>query len=362
MFFRNSHNLTFLLVLFLCCISITNAQTIGFDAFTTTSYYASPLQFTEDGVPLKLTATGGDAGYEFQSMSDYPAELKMGSDGGAQTVKITIEHQNGLTFDFESIDLMTLQGDAANWIIKGYNSGSQVSGSPVTFSLVRNNPYKTITTNFSQVDKITIEENPVNFLGFEIWSDQFVISNVLPVELISFTGSLMNNAITLTWETATEINNYGFKLERNIDNATWEQVTFIEGHGNSNSPKEYSFVDTDKLSGTVKYRLKQMDFDGSFEYSDIVEVEISSAKEFKLPQNYPNPFNPTTMVSYSLPTDSKVKIEITNMLGQSVKVLVNDNKSAGYYKTTWNAESLPSGIYFINITANGINSTQIHTS
>jgi len=183
----------------------------------------------------------------------------------------------------------------------------------------------------------------------------------VPVELISFTAKKINNLVVLNWQTATEVNNYGFSVQRKSQNSEWKDIAFVDGHGNSNSPKEYSLVDIDKLSGIVQYRLKQIDTDGSFEYSDVVEVYIDTPKEFKLSQNYPNPFNPTTMISYTLPTDSKVKIEITNILGQSVGVLVNGNKSAGDYETTWNAENLPSGTYFIKITAEGVNSKNSFT-
>ena len=183
----------------------------------------------------------------------------------------------------------------------------------------------------------------------------------VPVELISFTANIINTSVVLNWQTATEVNNYGFDIERCDSNENWEKIGFVEGHGNSNSPKSYSFEDGKLISTKIQYRLKQIDTDGSSEYSDVVEVYIDTPKEFKLVQNFPNPFNPTTMVSYTLPTDSKVKIEITNMLGQSVEVLVNESKASGNYMETWNASNLPAGIYFINITARGINSIQNFT-
>ncbi len=199
----------------------------------------------------------------------------------------------------------------------------------------------------------------------------YIISTApLPVELTTFTATSTSSAtVLLNWTTATEVNNYGFEIERQIlkqvqNDNNWQEIGFVNGHGNSNSPKDYSFIDTDisvadastLLSNHVSYRLKQIDIDGSFEYSDVVTVELETPKEFKLSQNYPNPFNPTTMISYTLPTDSKVKVEIFNMLGQSVAVLVNAKKSAGYYESSWNAKDLPSGIYLINIRAEGLDS------
>ncbi len=206
-----------------------------------------------------------------------------------------------------------------------------------------------------------------------IYSDP---SAPMPVELTTFTAASIRSqernysaTVLLNWTTATEVNNYGFEIERQIlkqvqNDNNWQEIGFVNGHGNSNSPKDYSFIDTDisvadastLLSNQVSYRLKQIDIDGSFEYSDVVTVEMETPKEFKLSQNYPNPFNPTTMISYTLPTDSKVKVEIFNSLGQSVAVLVNSKKSAGHYESTWNAQNLPSGIYLINIRAEGLDS------
>lgn len=116
-------------------------------------------------------------------------------------------------------------------------------------------------------------------------------NHVLPVELMSFTADFVNNAVQLNWQTATETNNYGFEIERRSDKQEWKNIGFVEGHGNSISPKAYSFTDI-STSGLSKfqYRLKQIDTDGSFKYSDIVEVEIV-LNQYQLSQNYPNPFS-----------------------------------------------------------------------
>ena len=177
-----------------------------------------------------------------------------------------------------------------------------------------------------------------------------IIDAPLPVELSSFTASINQNMVDLKWETRTEVNNYGFNIERRIEEGEWNTIGFVEGSGTSVSPKEYSFTDKDIYTGESKfqYRLKQVDNDGSFEYSDVVEVEVVPT-QFELSQNYPNPFNPSTTIRFSLPKQSQLKINIYNMLGELVRILADGNYEAGYHKVTLNAVDLPSGVYIYRI-------------
>ena len=168
----------------------------------------------------------------------------------------------------------------------------------------------------------------------------------LPVELTSFTAAYKNSAVMLSWKTETEVNNYGFNVERRINEGEWDSIVFLEGYGNSNSPKEYSYTDKELFAGGSKfqYRLKQVDTDGSFSYSDVVEVEVVP-DQFELSQNYPNPFNPSTTIRFSLPEATQVKINLFNMLGEQVATLAEGMYESGYHKITFNASSLPSGTY-----------------
>lgn len=168
----------------------------------------------------------------------------------------------------------------------------------------------------------------------------------LPVELSTFTATLDKNEIKLFWRTETEVNNYGFNLEKRINEGEWNTISFIQGSGNSNSPKEYSYIDKDLLAGGSKfqYRLKQIDKDGSFTYSDVVEVEVVP-DQYELSQNFPNPFNPTTTIQFSLPVQSQLKINLYNMLGELVKTLAEGNYEKGYHKVIVDAANLPSGTY-----------------
>jgi hypothetical protein len=172
----------------------------------------------------------------------------------------------------------------------------------------------------------------------------------LPVELQSFSAAIKNNMVILNWKTETEVSNYGFEIERSINN-NWKKIGFAEGYGNSNSPKSYSFTDKNLVGGSkFQYRLKQVDTDGQFEYSNIVEVEFLPYK-FALFQNYPNPFNPTTKIRYQLPKESKVVIKIYDILGSEIMTLINDKKEPGTYEVELNAQNLSSGTYIYRIVA-----------
>ena len=179
----------------------------------------------------------------------------------------------------------------------------------------------------------------------------------LPVELTTFTATATANNIQLNWTTATEVNNYGFEIlrqarlpEGKAQNDRWSLLGFVEGHGNSSSPKEYSFVDESVFPGLYRYRLKQIDTDGSFEYSEIIEVQFGVVPtEYVLAQNYPNPFNPSTTIRFSLPVTSNVNLSVFNILGEVVQVLVNETKEAGVHIINFNASQLNSGVYFYKI-------------
>ncbi|NOX67517.1 MAG: T9SS type A sorting domain-containing protein [Chlorobi bacterium] len=181
----------------------------------------------------------------------------------------------------------------------------------------------------------------------------------LPVELTSFTATTITKGTMLNWSTATEVNNYGFEVERKssftLQNESgdsfykWEKIGFVEGHGNSNSPNDYSFFDNSSVVGEVSYRLKQIDTDGGFEYSDVVTVTSNKLAKYELHQNYPNPFNPSTLINYSLAKDSRVSIIIYNVLGQKVTELVNKKQSAGNYEIKFDASNLTSGLYFYRL-------------
>jgi len=181
-------------------------------------------------------------------------------------------------------------------------------------------------------------------------------TNPLPVELTSFVANLIGSNVILGWQTATELNNYGFEIERSNNKINFEKIGFVQGCGNSNSDKNYSFTDKQKLSGKYYYRLKQIDNDGAFEYSKVVEAVFELPKTFNLSQNYPNPFNPSTIISYSVPKAEYVRVAIYNSIGQEIKILVSEVKEAGIYKITFNASEYSSGLYFYELRAGSFSS------
>ena len=207
----------------------------------------------------------------------------------------------------------------------------------------------------------------------------------LPVELTSFTGTTNENDVILNWQTATEVNNYGFEIERqfvtqiasNLSNDDWATLGFVQGSGNSNSPKSYEFVDESPLSDSAEYRLKQIDTDGGFKYysesvlvagfgtTDVNDENLPT--KFELEQNYPNPFNPSTTIKYSIPSivgighahsATDVSLKIYDILGCEVATLVNKQQKAGNYEVDFDASKLSSGLYFYRLSATSVGSAQ----
>lgn len=193
--------------------------------------------------------------------------------------------------------------------------------------------------------------------GFLAISGLSFFPGIIPVELTSFTATVNDSEVLLSWTTATELNNGGFDVERNSGNG-FEVVGFVPGFGTTTESHSYNFTDSDVQTGTYTYRLKQVDLDGTFEYSDEIEVEIIVPSEFTLEQNYPNPFNPSTQITYKLAQNSNVVLKVYNLLGKEVAVLVDEKKEAGIHKVNFDASSLPSGVYLYKIETAGLIKTK----
>jgi len=179
-------------------------------------------------------------------------------------------------------------------------------------------------------------------------------NDVVPVELTSFTADVSQGQVLLNWSTATELNNLGFEIQRSVAGNEFVTVGFVNGHGSTTEAKTYSYIDNNLSSGNYNYRLKQIDYDGSFSYSNEVSVEVTTPLQFELGQNYPNPFNPSTNIKFSLAVDSKVSLKIFNILGQEVATLLNANIAAGINSINFDASKLNSGVYLYRLEATGI--------
>ena len=182
-------------------------------------------------------------------------------------------------------------------------------------------------------------------------------SSIVPVELINFTSIIEEGKIKLTWETSSETNNKGFEIQRKVDSpqssvSKWEKVGFVEGRGTTSQKQFYSFADAPLKDGIYSYRIKQIDFDGNFKYSNEIEVNFQRLTNFTLLQNYPNPFNPSTTVSYQVPFASYVNIKIFDALGSEIALLVNEIKQSGTHEVSFNASGLPSGLYLYRMNVN----------
>jgi hypothetical protein len=239
------------------------------------------------------------------------------------------------------------------------------NGTAVDFSAINT---QTLELNFTVdpswvVDEMELVAFIQNLDGKEILQGtKIALQNLapLPVELTSFTAKAFVGKVQLDWTTATEINNSGFEIERSFDGNTFSAVGFVRGNGTTTEPRSYSFTDDIQVNGiqTIYYRLKQVDFNGSVNYSEVVSVVPEIPIEYALGQNYPNPFNPSTKIKYSVPQNGLVSIVVYDLTGQKIATLLNEVKEPGNYDIDFNAAGLSSGVYFYRMTAG--NFTQVH--
>ena len=198
-------------------------------------------------------------------------------------------------------------------------------------------------------------------------SKHVYVESPLPAELSLFNSALSGNDLILSWSTSTELNNSGFEIQRvvqsgklKVESELWSMIGFVSGGGTTIEPREYSFTDRNLETGKYKYRLKQLDFNGNFEYFELAEVvSIGIPDKYYLSQNYPNPFNPVTTINYDLPNDGIVTIKVYDILGRELKTLMNEMKTAGYHKIQFNAADLASGAYFYRLVVSPSNQMKV---
>ena len=187
----------------------------------------------------------------------------------------------------------------------------------------------------------------------EMYVDNYYMGDamppIIPVELTSFTAVGNNGVVELNWQTATEVNNHMFEIERKSANTEYRTIGYVEGAGTTTEIQNYSYTDKTVEMGSYTYRLKQIDYNGTYTYSPEVEVDVTAPLSFNLEQNYPNPFNPSTKINYSVPEAGNVKLAVYNIVGEEVAVLVNGYTEAGHFNVSFDASNLPSGVYLYKL-------------
>jgi hypothetical protein len=183
----------------------------------------------------------------------------------------------------------------------------------------------------------------------------------MPVEMVTFSASVNKTSVTLSWQTSSELNNRGFEVYRSGKNTNtdWTKAGFVIGSGTKNTPSHYTYSDEQLSAGKYYYRLKQIDYNGNFEYHALNQVvEIGVPNKFALRQNYPNPFNPTTKICFDLPQDENVLLSVYDLRGSKVRDILNEKKQAGYYELNFDGNGLSSGIYIVTLKSGNFNSTK----
>lgn len=286
--------------------------------------------------------------------------------------------------------IQSLEIDDQNRLYTSYQSSQSASGKGFFLLFAENQvfedtiliadlPPEYVTRNSSQVITKGNGDIAMFYAEGDVRNDTVIcdifmkrgnIYNIVPVELASFNADVYGNTVSLSWTTVTEKNNYAFEIERTSpthspyqgegvppfrDGRGWEKIGFVPGFGTTTESHNYAFNDEINSVGKYQYRLKQIDFDGTSSYSDVISVFVGVPSTFSLEQNYPNPFNPSTKIKFTVPVTlsgvegSLVSIKVYDVLGNEVKTLVNEEKTAGTYEVTWNADVLPSGVYFYKL-------------
>jgi len=280
--------------------------------------------------------------------------ILLSTDGGADwqsTVVTSIASPNYFSTYGSHIFGADSYGDG---VLLSNDSGSTWTNINSGLPLINGGPHVKYVTSMA-ISGATIF---VGLADSTVWERS--VSDALPVELVSFSAVTNQFSAELSWRTATEINNSGFEVQRRTVSSnqsslnSWGKVGFIQGNGTSNSPHNYSYADNVGSVGTYSYRLKQIDHNGAFVYSQEVQVTIEAPKIFALSQNYPDPFNPTTNIEFTVPNDGHAILRIYNTLGQEVAKLFDDEATAGTnHQVQFNGSNLASGIYFSRLEFNG---------
>ena len=345
----------------------TTVKGMTYDSNTDTWYVVSSNDFGTAGYLYTLNiATGGLTQVGQITGANLPVAMAINCDGTAYIVDIVSTTVNTAilkTLNLSTAAATTVGTNLAFADPSGY--GHDMDFNPETGELFWgaywSSGFFSSGGSFRQIDintGLSTEILPLgqyeNYISFSVNG----LCNIVPVELTSFSANVNNNLVTLNWSTATELNNSGFEVERKSANTEWIRIGFVAGSGTTTESRSYSFVDNSLPVGSYSYRLKQGNYDGTFEYSNIVEVVTNIPVQYSLDQNYPNPFNPSTKIRFTIPEASVVSLKIFNAIGEEVANLVNEVYEAGTNEIIFNASNLTSGIYFVRMEAGSFVSTR----
>src|ERR1035438_3868663 len=302
---------------------------------------------------VMLIMPAGSNSFEYVCNLDIPNSSVVSTGAGLDTLV------TGYKVEFFSIDPITNSNESSysNGYIAGHIAflANKFNISPQQARiLARNNALiKNQSINYVQYGEIDIVKT---------------VDSALSVEITTFSGSANGSVVTLNWTTATEVNNYGFEVDRassiQQNAGNWTKIGFVSGTGMSNSTKDYSFTDNNlPQQGIYYYRLKQIDKNGNYIYSNIVSLNFNKQLAFVLEQNYPNPFNPSTVISFQIPMNSHVTLQVYDILGKKVATLVDEEKTAGKYSVELSANkfNLSSGLYIYSLSTGNYSSAKKFT-
>lgn len=320
---------------------------------TTQTFYSAPNSYTDSPIgnyannatvtmtnknPINLSSYHNPklsfySRWDIENNYDY-GQVRISTNNGLSWTPLAGNYTNLATGTFQPSGQPVYDGIQTNWVqeqisLSGFNS----TQTRLLFEL-RTDP--SVQRDGWYLDDITI-----------------YVMGIIPVELASFNAFIENSKVVLNWITSTERNNYGFEIQRKIlgTNSNWENIGFVAGNGTTSEKSFYSFIDNEPINGSILYRLKQIDFDGSYKIFPSVSVDVNIPTKFSLEQNFPNPFNPTTEIQYSLKSKEFVQLKVFDILGNEIQTLVNEYQDAGYYKISFDASRLSSAIYFYSLIA-----------
>ncbi len=327
----------------------TTANATTAKIFYTTTGFAGTWNFTT------VPGTGGSAGLYYQAIAFTDATHGMAGSNGSDIVKTT---DGGVTWQPTSIppNVTTFAAINSVGLKNGSNTYRFVLNEGVSYRMFKTTdqgttweeetlPAPAVTNGVQHM--VFLNSN----LGFAGGGSGVFLkyTGAVPVELTSFVADANYGQVKLNWTTATETNNQMFEIQRKSENTEFNTIGYVDGAGTTTEEQQYTYTDRSVPTGNYSYRLKQIDFDGTYEYSDIVEVDVKGPLSFDLKQNYPNPFNPSTKINFSIPKAGDVKLAVYNTVGEEVAVLVDGFMQEGFNQIIFDASSLPSGMYIYKI-------------